>query len=104
MKKSTLMDAEVKKMEDKIKKYFLSKKTRMVRQGAYNHDDRVKAYCHKLINMMPWLGPHIANHRDQSSALQIIKCAMPTIIIKGVDSPRNMMNDRMELFMGGATT
>lgn len=54
-KKSALMDAEVKKMEGKIMKDFLGKKTRPVRQGAYDHDDRVKTYCHKLINLMPWL-------------------------------------------------
>jgi len=36
------MDAEVKKMEDEIKKYFLCKNTKMVRQGACDHDDKVK--------------------------------------------------------------
>ena len=63
-KKSALMDAKVKKMEDEIMKYFLSKKTRLVRKGVCDHDDRVNAYYRELISLMPCLGLHIANHND----------------------------------------
>lgn len=34
------MDTEVKKLEDDIKEEFLAEKTRMVRQGAYEHTDK----------------------------------------------------------------
>ena len=83
---------EVKKM-DEIKKDFLCKNIKMVRQGACDHNDKVKAYCRELISLMPWLGPHIVNHNDQGSTLQVIKYVMPTIIIKGRDSLDNIMND-----------
>ena len=88
-------------MEDKIKKDFLGKKTRMVRQEVCDHDDRVKAYFHELISLIPWLGLHISKHSDQGSTLQMVKCKMPTITIQGGDSPGRMTEDRMELYMGG---
>ncbi len=40
-KKSALMDAEVQKLKDEIKEVFIIEKPRMVRQGAYNHTDKV---------------------------------------------------------------
>lgn len=95
---------EVKKMEDKIEEDFLSKKIRVKRQDAYGHYDRFKAYRHELISLMPWLGPHIAKHIDQCSTLQTVKCTMLTVTIKGGCSPGNMMDDKMKLFTGGATT
>ena len=90
-------------MKDEIKKYFLSKTTRMVRQDACDHDDRVKAYRLKLISSIPWLGPHIAKPSDQDSALHMEKYAIPTTTIEGGDS-RTMMEDKMEPHMGGVTT
>jgi len=72
---------------------FLSKNIRVIR-----HDDRFKAYLHELINLMPWLGPHIAKHIDQGSALQMVKCTMPTVTIKCGYSSGNMMNDRMKFY------
>ena len=76
----------------------------MVRQGAYDHADKFENYRHELISLMPWLGPHIVKHSNQGSALQMVKCAMPTVIIKGGDSSGTMTEDRMELYMGGAAT
>jgi len=99
-----LIDEEVQKLEGEIKKDFLSKKTRLVRQGACDLDDKVKTDCRELISPMPWLGPHIAKHSDQGSALQMVKCAMLTITIQGGDSLGTMTGDRMELYTGGATT
>jgi len=103
-KKSALIYVEVKKMEDEIMKYFLGKNTRLVRQGMYDPDDRVKTYCHELISLMPWLGLHIPKHSDHGSTLKMVKCTMLTVTIKGGDSPETMMEDKMELYMGGATT
>ena len=68
-----------------------------------DHDDSVKAYCHELVSLMPWLGPHIAKCSDQGNTLQMVKCAMLTTKIEGGDSPRTLMEDRMKLYMGGAT-
>ena len=56
------MDMEVKKLEDEIKEEFLTEKTRMVRQGAYNHTDKFES--HELISLLPWLGLHISKHSD----------------------------------------
>lgn len=98
------MDTKVKKLEDEINKDFLSKKTRMVRQEARDHDNKVTAYHHELISLMPWLGPHISKHSDQGSALQMVKCTMPTVTIQGRDSPWTMTEDMMELYTSGATT
>ena len=81
------MHAKVKKMEDEIKKDFLCKKTKMIRQGACDPDDRVKAYCRELIRLMPCLGPHIAKFSDQGSVLQVVKCTIPAITMEGEDSP-----------------
>jgi len=92
-----MVDAEVKKLEDEIKEEFLTKKTRMVRQGAYDHTNKFENYHYELINLMPGLGPHITKNSDQGSTLQMVKCAMPTIIIKGGDSLGTMTEDRMEL-------
>jgi len=88
-------------MEDRIKRDFLGKKTRVVRKEACNHDDRFKACFCKLISLMPWLGLNIDQHNDQGSALQMVKCAMPTVTIKGGDSLGTMMKYRIELHMGG---
>lgn len=97
------MDAEDKKLEDEIKECCLGKnkgdKARCVRS-----DDRSKAYCHELISLMPWLGPHIAKRIDQGSTLRMVKCAIPAIKIKGGYSPQNIMDDKMKLFTGGVTT
>lgn len=103
-KKSGIVNAEVKKLEDEIKKYFLNKKTRMVRQEARDQNDGVKAYCHKLISLMPWLGPHITNHSDQGSALQMVKCAISIVTIQGGDFPGTMTKYMRELYTGGVTT
>jgi len=81
------MDVEVKKMEDEIKKDFLSKKSRLIRQGVFDLDERIKTYCCELISLMPWFRLHIAKHSDQGSALQMVKYAMLTVTIKGGDSP-----------------
>lgn len=98
------MDTEVKKLEDKIKEDFLRKKTRVIRQDAYDHDGRFKAYYRKLISLMPWIGPHITKRVDQGSALQMVKCTMLTVTINGGYFLGNIMDDRMKLHMGGATT
>jgi len=63
-KKSALMDTEVKKLEDEMKDDFLTEKTRMVRQGAYDHVDKFENHHHELISLFPWLGLHIAKHSD----------------------------------------
>ena len=102
--KSALMDAEFKKLEDKIKEEFFAEKTRMVRQGPYNHSNKFEHYRREFINLMPQLGPHIAKHSDQGSALQMVKCAMTTETIKGGDSLGTMTEDQMELYMGGVAT
>lgn len=67
--KSDLMDAEVKKLENQIKQEFLVEKLRLVRQGAYDHVDKLEDYCLKLVSLLPWLGPHIAKCNDRGSAL-----------------------------------
>ncbi len=103
-KKSALVEAEVKKLKDTIKEDFLAKKTRMVRQGAFNHADKFENYHHELISLMPRLGPHIAKHNDQGSTLQMVKCTMPRITIKGGDSQGTTTMDRMKFYMGGAAT
>ena len=76
----------------------------MIRQGAYNHADKFENYHCELICLMPWLGLHIAKHSDQGSALQMVKYAMSTTTIEGRDSPRTVIEDRMEPHTDGATT
>ena len=38
--KSTLVEVEVKKLEDEIKEDFLDKKTKVIKQGAHDHADK----------------------------------------------------------------
>lgn len=99
-----MMETEVKKLEDEIKEEFFVEESRMVRQGAYDHIDKFEHYRCELVSLLPWLGPHITKRIDQGSMLHIVKCMMPTITMEGGDSPRTMMEDGMELHMGGATT
>jgi len=63
-----------------------------------------KDYCHEFISLMPLLGSHITKKIDQGSTLQMVKCAMLTVTIKGGYFSGNMMDDRMKLYTGGATT
>jgi len=63
-KKSALVDAEVKKLEDEIKEYFLTEKARMIRQDVYDQANMFENYRHELISLMPWLGLHISKHSD----------------------------------------
>ena len=58
-KRSALVDTEVKKLEGEIKEYFLSEKSRVIRQDVHDHDNRFEAYRCELISLVPWLGPHI---------------------------------------------
>jgi len=102
--KSALMDAEVKKMEDEIKEEFLTENTRMVRQGAYDHADKFEHYHCELVSLLPWLRPHITKLSDQGSTLQVVKWTMPTTTMEGGDSLQTMVEDRMDLHIGGATT
>lgn len=70
--KSALMDAEVKKFENKIKEAILIKKLRMVRQCVYNHTDKLEDDRHELVSLRPWLGSHITKRNDQGRTLQIV--------------------------------
>lgn len=54
------MDAEFKKLEDKIKEAFLVERPRIVRQGAYDSTNKLEDYCCELASLRSWLGPHIA--------------------------------------------
>ena len=80
------MDAEVKKLEDEMKEEFLVEKPRMVRQGAYDPTNELEGYHHELVSLLPWLGLHITKCSDQGSMLQVVKCTMPIITMKGGDS------------------
>ena len=59
MKKSALVDVEVKKLENEIKEYFLGKNTRVIKQDVDDYNNKFEAYHHELISLMSWLGPHI---------------------------------------------
>lgn len=63
-KKSALVDAKVKMMEDEIKEDFLRKNTIVERLDAYDRDNKFKPYCHELISLMSWLEPPITKHSD----------------------------------------
>jgi len=98
--KSTLMDAEVNKIEDEIKEEFLTEKIGMLRQGAYDQTDKLENYRHELVSLIPWLGLHIVKHSDQGSVLQMRKGTT----IEGGDSLRTMTEDKMVLCTGGVIT
>ena len=51
--KSILVEAEVKKLEDEIKKDFLDKKTRVIIQGVHDHVEEFLDYSQELISLMP---------------------------------------------------
>lgn len=57
--KSALLEAKSKKLEDRIKKDFLDKKPKVIKQGAHDHIDEFEDYCWELISLMPWIGPRI---------------------------------------------
>lgn len=80
------MDIEVKKLENKIKEAFVIEKPRMVRQGAYSHTDKLENYHRELVNLMPWLRPHLTKRSDQGSAMQIVECTMSITIMEDGDS------------------
>lgn len=57
-----------------------------------------------MVSLLLWLGPHIAKHSNQSSALQIVECAMPITTMVDEDSSQTMLEDGIDPYTGGATT
>ena len=49
-KKSSLVEAKVKKLEDEIKEDFLYKKNKVIRQNVHDHADEFEDYRHELIS------------------------------------------------------
>jgi len=72
--KCALVVVDVKKLEDEIKKDFLDKKTKVIKQGAHDYVDKFRDYHQELINLMPWIGPHITKGITHGGTLQMIKC------------------------------
>jgi len=62
--KRSLMDVEIKKLENEIKEAFLIEKSRMERQGAYSHTEKLESYRHELVSLLSWLRPHLTKHSD----------------------------------------
>jgi len=67
--KGALLEAEVKKLEDKIKIDFLDKKTRAIKQGAHDYLDEFGDYHREFISLMPWIGPHITKRTNHGGTL-----------------------------------
>lgn len=67
--KSSLVEVEVKKLEDEIKEYFLDTKPRVIKQGAHDHINKFKDYRRELINLMPWIELHITKRINHGGIL-----------------------------------
>lgn len=68
------MEVEVKKIQDEIKRDFLYKKIRMIKQGVHNCSNEFGDYRQELISLMPWNRPHITKGITHGGALQMVKC------------------------------
>ena len=53
--KSTMLEAEIKKLEEGIKKDFLDKNTMVIEQDEINYIDRLWDYYQEFINLMHWI-------------------------------------------------
>ena len=98
------MEVEVKKLKEEITKDFLDKKIRMIKHGAHDYDDEFGNYHRELINLMPWIRPHITKGMTHGGTLHMVKCALQPATIKGVCFPGKVMHDRLKPYMGGKTT
>lgn len=102
--KSTLVEAKVKKLEEGIKKDFLDKKIVVIKQDAHDCVEKIGGYCRELINLMPWIRLYITRGITDGDAMQMVKCAMQTVKIKGRFFPREVINGWLKLYIGGSTT
>ncbi len=75
----------------------------MIKQGAHDYSDEFGDYCHKLINLMPWIGMHITKGINHGSVMPMVKCTTQPITIEGGCFPGKMMDDRLKPYTGGAT-
>ena len=72
--KITLVEAEVKKLEEEIKNDFLDKKIGVIKQGVHDYIDKFGDYHRDLISLMPWIGPYITRGITHGCEMQMIKC------------------------------
>lgn len=98
------MDIEVKRLENEIKRAYFIDKPRMTRQGADDDTNELEDYHEELINLLPWLRPHITKHSNQGSTLHMTEHAVPTATRTNDKFLRTILEGEMKPCIGGATT
>jgi len=69
-------------LEDKIRDKFLDKNTTVIKHGVHDHADKLEDYPHKLMSLMPWLGPHITKRINQVVATERIRYVTWPVVVK----------------------
>lgn len=101
--KSTLMEVEVNKLEGEIKKAFLDKKIGVINQGTHDYSDKFWD-CHwEVISLMRWIGTYITKGITHGGVMQIVKCMMQIVKIKGRFFPGKVMDDWLKPYTSGMT-
>jgi len=103
-KKTTMVEEEVKKLEEGVKRDFLDKKTVLIKWDARDYIDKLGDYHRELVNLIPSIGPHITKGVTASGAIQMVKCVMHVLKSKGVLFAGKVDGDRVKPYTGGATT
>ena len=98
------MEVDVKKLEDEIKKDFIDKKTRVIKQGAHDYVDEFGDYHRELISSMPWIGSYITKGITHDGTMQMVKCVTQTLKPKDGFVPGKVMVDQLESYTGGTAT
>lgn len=99
-----MMDAKVKRLENQIKQACLIDKPRMVRHGVNDPTNELDDYHRELINLLPWLGPHITKCSNQGNALDTVERAAPTVAREIEDFPQIILEGKMKPHTSDVTT
>jgi len=63
-KKSMLMDAEIKKLENKITQECCVDKLRMIGQDMGSHTIALEDCRQEIVTLLPWLQPHLTRQSN----------------------------------------
>lgn len=102
--KSTIMEEEVKKLEEGIKKDFIDKKTMVIKQNAHNYIDKFGDYHRELISLTPWIRPYITRGVIDGGTMQMVKCVMQIVKLTIRLFQGKIVDGQLKPYTGGPTT
>ena len=89
-----MAEAEIKKLEEGIKKDFLDRKTIVIEQDELDYIDRLGDHCRKFLSLLHGMGPYVIKEITDGSALQLVK-------LNDELFPGKVNGSRLKLYTGG---